>query len=62
MLLIILIRWAIFLTFILLVIEGIALIIILRRFYGYYERRHSSLEVRIAAVERRLGIETPEQT
>lgn len=57
MLIILLIRWAIFLTFILLVVEGIALIIILRRFFTHYERRHQALELRLTAVERRLGIE-----
>lgn len=61
MLVVMLIRWAIFLTFILLVVEGIALIFVIRRFYLYYERRHLELKVRIAAVERRLGIEAEQK-
>ena len=60
MLIVTLIRWTIFLTFILLVVEGIVLIIFLRWFYRRYERRHQELEGRLSAVERRLGIDQKE--
>ena len=51
-----LVRIAIWLTFFLLIIEGIAAIIVIHKFYAYYIRRHAELEARIARIELRLGI------
>jgi hypothetical protein len=53
MLIIIIIRVIIFVTFLLLVGEGIAAIIWATRFAARYERRHKELEVRIDVLERR---------
>lgn len=53
---IIFIRTAIWLTFLLLIVEGITAIIVIRKFYAFYMRRHIALEARVEAVERRLGL------
>lgn len=53
MLILLIIRWVIFLTFILLVAEGIAAIIMSRYFYKLYIRKHLELESRVAALERK---------
>lgn len=52
-----LIRWAIFLSFLLLLVEGIAAIIVYRRFVRGYLQRHAELQLRITAIEHRLGME-----
>lgn len=56
MLIILLIRAAIWLTFILLIAEGIAAIIWATRFSQNYVRKHRELEVRVEALERRLSL------
>lgn len=53
MLIILIIRITIFVTFLLLVGEGVAAVIWARRFAVRYERRHKELEIRIDALERR---------
>ena len=55
MLFIILIRIVIWLTFFLLIAEGIAGIIIIRKFYALYIREHIKLADRVTAIERRLA-------
>lgn len=54
MLIIIIIRITIFVTFLLLTGEGIAAVIWATRFAARYERRHKELETRIEALEHRL--------
>jgi hypothetical protein len=56
---IIVIRIIIWLTFFLLIIEGIAGIIVISKFYRLYIREHIKLEKRVAALERRYELETP---
>ena len=51
-----LVRIAIWLTFFLLIIEGIAALIVIRKFYAYYTRRHIEIETRVARIELRLGL------
>ncbi len=51
-----LIRIAIWLTFMLLIIEGIGAVILARYFFTSYMREHRILEVRLDAIERRLDI------
>ena len=56
MLIILILRWVIFGTFILLLAEGIAAIYISRWFYILYIRKHLELESRVGATERRLAL------
>ena len=58
MLIVEIIRWIIFLSFLLLIVEGVVGVIVIRRFFSRYERRHTELEVRLEAVERRLALIT----
>lgn len=50
------IRWAIFLTFILLVVLYIVGYIVARRFYRLYVSKHLDLEARVTALERRAHV------
>ncbi len=50
---IIILRWTIFLTFLLLVAEGVAAIVLVRWFYALYIRKHLELEARVTALERK---------
>ena len=52
---IILLRIVIWLTFFLLIAEGIIAIIVTRWFYALYVRKHIELEARVMALERRLA-------
>lgn len=56
MLIVILVRVAIWLTFLLLTAEGIAAIVWARRFSRNYVIRHKELEVRIDSLERRMQL------
>ncbi len=56
MVLIIIIRIAILLTFFLLIVEGVAAIFWVRWFTKRYVRKHIELEARIEVVERKLKI------
>jgi hypothetical protein len=53
---ILLLRIAITLTFLLLAAGGPFAIVQLRRFVKLYAERHRALEVRVAALEHRLGL------
>ena len=50
------IRLIIFITFLLLLTEGIAAVIIARRFVARYLAQHLELEKRVEATERRLRV------
>ena len=54
---IILVRIAIWLTFFLLIVEGVVAIFFVRWATRLYVRKHRELEVRVEVTERRLGIE-----
>lgn len=53
---IVLIRVVILITFLLLLVEGIAAIILARRAVRIYVRKHRDLETRVEIIERRLPI------
>lgn len=55
MLIILIIRITIFVTFLLLVIKGVVDVLWMRYFAARYERRHRELEIRIDALERWHG-------
>jgi hypothetical protein len=55
---IIIIRIVIWLTFFLLIAEGIAAIFVIRWFYRFYIREHVKLEGRVEALERRKDKDT----
>lgn len=56
MLVTLLIRIAVWLTFLLLIAGEIAAIVMARRFVHTYVRKHRALEVRVESIERRLQI------
>lgn len=56
MLITILIRAVIWLTFFLLIAEGVAAIVLARWALANYVRKHRELEVRVEAIERRLTL------
>ena len=53
---IVLIRIVIWLTFFLLIAEGIIAIIVIHWFYALYTRKHIELETRVLTIERRLDL------
>lgn len=53
MLIIIIIRTTIFITFLLLLVEGVAAVVWAIRFAARYERRHKELEARVEVLEHR---------
>jgi hypothetical protein len=56
MLIITIVRWAIFITFLVVMVEGIAGMILVPRFYVRYVAKHLELEKRVEALERRVKI------
>jgi hypothetical protein len=48
------VRLIIFITFLLLVAEGVTAIILFKRFYALYVRKHLELEKRVEVLEKRL--------
>jgi hypothetical protein len=56
MTIIVLVRLAIWLTFLLLVVEGIAAIVWATRFSKNYVLKHRELEVRVEGLERRMRL------
>lgn len=56
MTIIILIRIIIWLTFMLMVVECVAAIILARRAVKVYVKKHRELEIRVDAIERRIAL------
>lgn len=52
---ILIIRWIIFATFIVLLVESIAVIIFIKWFYARYVTRHSKLEKELDALQLRVA-------
>ena len=50
------IRLVIFVTFLLLLVEGVVAVIYARRFYALYIRRHHEIELEIENTKRRLRV------
>jgi len=61
MTIILILRWMIFGTFILLLAEGIIALFVSRWFYKLYVRKHLALEARIGAIERQIGLSEQER-
>lgn len=56
MLIITIVRWVIFVTFLIVVAEGIAGMIFIPRFYVRYLAKHMELEAKVDSIDRRLKV------